>query len=145
PWHKDYNVAVVAHGRLGAFTKPTTKAGVPHVEAPAEVLDRMITARVHLDDMIEENGPLRVIPGSHRAYRDDGEPVRPPVSVHCRAGDVVLMRPLLTHASGHCDPNTTRHRRTVHLECAPEPQLPDGYEWHDYVRLGSRNDSEPDA
>jgi hypothetical protein len=130
PWHKDYNVAVVEHRSFGVFTKPTRKAGVPHVEAPAELLDRMITARIHLDDMTDDNGPLRVIPGSHLGV-EEGEPV----TIYCRAGDVLLMRPLLTHASGHCAPTTTRHRRIVHLECAPSSVLPDGYEWHDFVRL----------
>jgi hypothetical protein len=134
PWHKDVNVAVRAHGVMGRFAKPTTKAGVPHVEAPAELLGRMVTVRIHLDDVTDENGPLRVIPGSHH---DDGgqRASRPPVAIGCRAGDVLLMRPLLTHASGHCDPATTRHRRIVHLECAPSPELPDGYEWHDFVGL----------
>lgn len=135
PWHKDYNVAVKAHRDFRVFTKPTTKAGVPHVEAPAELLDRMVTARVHLDDMADENGPLRVVPGSHRFYRVEGDPRRPPTVIRCRAGDVLLMRPLLTHASSHCDPATDRHRRIIHLECAPSPDLPDGYEWHDYARL----------
>lgn len=135
PWHKDYNVAVRAHGKLGRFTKPTTKARVPHVEAPADLLGRMLTARIHLDDMTDENGPLRVIPGSHRSYRTGGECPSSPVVLRCRAGDVLLMRPLLTHASSHCDPATTRHRRVIHLECAPSPVLPDRYEWHDFVSL----------
>ncbi len=137
PWHKDYNVAVRAHGPIGRFTKPTTKAGVPHVEAPADLLGSMVTARIHLDEMIDENGPLRVIPGSHRSDRTDDDPVRPPVVIRCRAGDVLLLRPLLTHASSHPSPTTTRHRRIVHLECAPCADLPDGYQWHDFVRLAS--------
>jgi hypothetical protein len=135
PWHKDYNVAVLKHGRRGRFTKPTRKAGVPHVEAPADLLGKMVTVRIHLDDMTDENGPLRVIPGSHHFYRTDDEQSRSPLVIRCQAGDVLLMRPLLTHASGHCDPATTRHRRIVHLECAPSPVLSDGYEWHDFVKL----------
>ena len=133
PWHKDHTVAVAEHRPSVVFTKPTTKAGVPHVEAPTELLDRMVTARVHLDDMTDENGPLRVIPGSHR--RSDGEGA--PVTVRCRAGDVLLMRPLLTHGSGHCRPDTARHRRIVHLECAPSVEMPDGYRWHDFVSLAN--------
>jgi hypothetical protein len=135
PWHKDYNVAVKSHGPTGLFNKPTKKAGVPHVEAPEELLAWMLTARIHLDDMTDENGALRVVPGSHRFYHASDDTPRPPVSVHCSAGDVLLMRPLLTHASGHCRPETRRHRRIVHLECAPSPALPDGYEWHDFVPL----------
>lgn len=135
PWHKDYTVAVTAHGPLGRFRKPTTKAGIPHLEAPTDLLSRMLTARVHLDDMTDENGPLRVVPGSHRFDRTDDDESRPAVTIRCHAGDVLLMRPLLTHASGHTDPATTRHRRIVHLECAPAGDPGDGYEWHTFVPL----------
>jgi hypothetical protein len=135
PWHKDYTVAVRAHGPLGRFRKPTTKAGIPHLEAPTELLSRMLTARVHLDDMTDENGPLRVVPGSHRFDSTAADELRPPVVVRCRAGDVLLMRPLLTHASGHADAGTAMHRRIVHLECAPAGELVDGYEWRDFVPL----------
>lgn len=135
PWHKDWTIAVKAHGRLGTFNKPTTKAGVPHVEAPVELLRGMLTIRIHLDDVTPENGPLRVVPGSHAG--PDG---RPPETIACRAGDVLLMRPLLSHASGHSDPATARHRRLIHLECAPVPGLPDGYEWHDFIPIKTATD-----
>jgi hypothetical protein len=135
PWHKDYSLAVRAHGRAGAFTKPTVKAGVPHVVAPRGVLDRMVTARVHLDDMTPENGPLRVIPGSHRAYHQKDDPPREAVTLHCRAGDVLLMRPLVTHASGHSKTDAGLHRRIVHLECAADAELADGYAWKWFVPI----------
>jgi hypothetical protein len=35
-----------------------------HLEPPVEILERMLTARLHLDDCDEANGPLRVILGS---------------------------------------------------------------------------------
>ncbi len=136
PWHKDYSVAVAAHGRTGVFTKPTVKAGVPHVIAPRDVLDRMLTVRVHLDDVTPENGPLRVVPGSHRAYRACDDESREAVALHCRAGDVLLMRPLVTHASGHSRTDAGRHRRIVHLECAADAELPDGYAWKWFVTVG---------
>ena len=139
PWHKDVCIAVKAHGPPGTFTKPTVKAGVPHVEAPTELLDRMVTVRIHLDPMTPDNGPLRVVPGSHRGR--DGEPV----TLLCAAGDVLLMRPLLTHASGHSRPDTPLHRRIVHLECSPSPDLPDGYAFHDYIRLGGHWSPPPTA
>jgi len=131
PWHKDFNIAVRAHGAIGRFRKPTTKAGVPHVEAPDELLRRMLTVRIHLDDMTEDNGPLRVIPGSHENSAEE----RPPRSVHCLAGDALFMRPLLTHSSANSRPGCDRHRRILHFECAPEPSLPDGYAWFEFVPL----------
>jgi hypothetical protein len=129
PWHKDYSIAVAAHGRTGAFTKPTMKAGVPHVIAPRELLDRMLTVRIHLDAATPDNGPLRVIPGSHRFYHPGQDEPREAVTLCCRAGDVLLMRPLVTHASGHSKPGAGLHRRIVHLECADSAELPDGYAW----------------
>lgn len=135
PWHKDYNIAVQEHCGDAVFTKPTTKAGVPHVMAPAAVLDRMLTARIHLDDVTANNGPLRVIPGSHRHYAMGADDPREPVAIQCRAGDVLLMRPLVTHASGHTNPVAGLHRRIVHVECAAMPELPDGYRWHDFRPL----------
>jgi ectoine hydroxylase-related dioxygenase (phytanoyl-CoA dioxygenase family) len=126
---------VAEHGRLGVFTKPTTKAGVPHVMAPFEQLSAMLTARIHLDDVTPENGPLRVLPGSHRFYATGDDIPVEPVTIHCRAGDVLLMRPLLTHASGHCKGEAPRHRRIIHLECAPTPLLDDGYRWHSFEPL----------
>jgi Phytanoyl-CoA dioxygenase (PhyH) len=135
PWHKDYNIAVAEHGSDGIFTKPTTKAGVPHVMAPEALLNAMLTARIHFDDVTPDNGPLRVLPGSHRFYATGEDEPRGPFAVHCRAGDVLLMRPLLTHASGHSKAEAGLHRRIIHLECAASPELPDGYRWYSFHRL----------
>ena len=136
PWHKDYSLAVREHRPSAVFTKPTVKTGVPHVVAPKEVLDRMLTVRVHLDDATPENGPLRVIPGSHRAYHQKDDPPREAVTLHCRAGDVLLMRPLVTHASGHSKTDAGLHRRIVHLECADDAELADGYAWKWFFKVG---------
>jgi ectoine hydroxylase-related dioxygenase (phytanoyl-CoA dioxygenase family) len=134
PWHKDLTIAVREHHRGSrTFTKPTTKAGVPHAEAPEEVLAAMLTARIHLDDVTEENGPLKVIPGSHRAGKRLHLGDTPPVSIQVAAGDVLLIRPLLAHSSGRSHPDTRRHRRILHLEFAASPELADGFAWHCFV------------
>ena len=133
PWHKDLAVAV-KDNRLPSteFGRPTRKYGVPHAEAPAWLLGRMLTARLHLDEVTEENGPLRVIPGSHRDGKESaagGNEVR----VLCGRGDVLLMRPLVSHCSGHSADDTRRHRRILHLEFSAVRELPDGYEWHTFI------------
>src|SRR5262245_13416283 len=57
PWHKDLTIAVRDNRLPSArFRRPTTKAGVPHVEAPLDVLEAMLTLRIHLDAADEENG-----------------------------------------------------------------------------------------
>jgi hypothetical protein len=135
PWHRDLTIAVKKHGTFGKFRRPTVKSGVPHVEAPTELLAGMLTARIHLDAVTDRNGPLRVLPGSHAAGRGDGCGAREPVAVCCNAGDVLLMRPLLLHSSSHSEPNHRAHRRIVHLEMAAGPGLPEPYEWHDFVAI----------
>lgn len=129
PWHKDMTIAV-KNNKLPSeqFTKPTFKAGVPHVEGPEWLLEQMLTLRLHLDDMTDDNGPLKVIPGSHR-NREDASPV----TILGARGDVLLMRPLLSHSSNKSKDDTNQHRRILHYEFSPVNALPDGYAWHDYV------------
>lgn len=135
PWHRDKTIAVRKHGALGEFKKPTSKVGVPHVEAPAIVLESMLTARIHLDAMTEKNGPLRVIPRSHVERSEAASCDQAAVTLQCSSGDVLLMRPLLLHASSHSQPGHDRHRRILHLEFAALAELPGGYEWHDFVAV----------
>ncbi len=133
PWHKDLTIAVRDNRLRGpSYRAPTRKEGVPHVEAPVQVLEAMVTARLHLDDAIEENGPLKVIPGSHRT----GKVLKlgtTPQSILAQRGDVLLMRPLLAHASGPSHPGTRRHRRILHLEFAASAELPHRYAWYTFV------------
>lgn len=129
PWHKDMTIAV-QDNRLPSerFLHPTTKAGVPHVEAPHEILDQMLTLRLHLDPATEENGPLQVIPGSQRSTSDVCATAEP-VTIFAAAGDVLAMRPLLSHCSGLSQPGSQLHRRILHFEFAASPTLPDGFTW----------------
>ncbi|WP_417747418.1 phytanoyl-CoA dioxygenase family protein [Rosistilla oblonga] len=133
-WHKDMSIAVKNNTITSAsFSRPTVKAGVPHVIACDEVLKQLLTLRIHLDEVTAENGPLRVIPGSHRSSDTTGESLETAVDIHAAAGDVLAMRPLISHSSGASTPGTRRHRRILHLEFAPSPSLPDGVQWHDFI------------
>jgi ectoine hydroxylase-related dioxygenase (phytanoyl-CoA dioxygenase family) len=42
------------------------KEAVNYAHAPREALERVVALRLHLDDSNENNGPLRVLPGTHR-------------------------------------------------------------------------------
>lgn len=137
PWHKDLTIAVKDnHLPSECFTRPTFKAGVPHVIAPVELLERMLTIRIHLDDVTAENGPLRVIPGSHRTGKEIVAGSAEPVTIFAERGDALAMRPLVEHSSGDSHPETQRHRRILHLEFAAHEELPDGYEWRQFVPGG---------
>lgn len=132
PWHQDRTVAVRSRTTVQGFSGWTRKEGVWHVLAPPEVLERMITLRIHLDDADAENGALQVVPGTHKYghFAVDGEAgrrVTPAVTLSVRAGDIVAMKPLLLHSSNRSGDH--RPRRVLHLEFASDP-LPDGLQWH---------------
>src|SRR5207344_3420774 len=64
-WHQDRTIAVRKRLDTPGFGPWSEKLGVAHVEPPVEILERMVTLRVHLDDCPAANGPLRLLPGSH--------------------------------------------------------------------------------
>ncbi|MGL4464370.1 MAG: phytanoyl-CoA dioxygenase family protein [Planctomycetia bacterium] len=130
PWHKDLTVAVERHPpALLEFRKPTTKDGVAHLEAPTELLMEMLTLRFHLDAQTLENGPLNVVPGTHRSGKILDLAHAPPTAVLGGVGSVLAMRPLLIHGSGRSSDDTPLHRRILHLEFAARRDLPDGVRW----------------
>lgn len=137
PWHQDLAIAVRERRETEGYSGWSAKDGVPHVLPPAHVLEQMLAVRVHLDDCHVANGPVRVIPGSHRFGRLEDhrvEELRQSVAeVVCevpRAG-ALLMRPLLLHASSKSE--QPGHRRVVHIEYAGG-DLPGGVEWAFRIR-----------
>jgi hypothetical protein len=130
-WHQDLTIAVKERVDTEGFTAWSTKEGVVHVQPPLQILQKMLTVRIHLDDTDETNGALRVIPGSHQHGRLNPSEIanwsRQQSSLCCvAAGGVVLMRPLILHSSSAA--LHPRHRRVVHFEyCSGE--LPAGLRW----------------
>jgi ectoine hydroxylase-related dioxygenase (phytanoyl-CoA dioxygenase family) len=131
-YHQDRAIAVKERREVQGFHGWSVKEGVPHVLPPASVLEGMLSARIHLDDCGEENGPLRVSPGTHRLGIIEKADAPRIVLRHgeavctCPAGAVLLMRPLLLHASSKSV--APSHRRVVHIEYA-NSSLPGGLEW----------------
>ncbi len=138
-WHQDRTIAVREKRETKGFGPWTVKAGVPHVQPPIEILENMLTVRLHLDNCDETNGPLRVIAGSHRAGFLDAEAIAswtastPAMDCLLGQGGIVLMRPLLLHSSARA--TRPHHRRVIHLEFASET-LPYGLEWFESLHHG---------
>jgi hypothetical protein len=133
PWHQDLTLAVCARVESPGFGPWSIKEGIPHVQPPAEFLEQMLAIRLHLDDCDETNGALRLLPGTHRSGRLNAEQVQTlrqqDSELICRlnAGDALLMRPLLLHASSRSQ--SSRPRRVLHIEYAG-CNLPEGLDWH---------------
>jgi ectoine hydroxylase-related dioxygenase (phytanoyl-CoA dioxygenase family) len=68
-WHQDLTIALERRVDVPGYGPWSVKDGVVHAQGPVELLEKMVTVRIHLDDTPAENGALRVIPGSHRHGR----------------------------------------------------------------------------
>jgi ectoine hydroxylase-related dioxygenase (phytanoyl-CoA dioxygenase family) len=129
-WHQDTALPLQARADVAGWGPWSDKHGVLYAHAPASALDRVIALRVHLDDSTADNGPLRVIPHSHR------EGVLTDEQVRVRAGDaryetctvalggLVAMRPLIIHASSKV--RGAAPRRVIHIEYASSLHAGDG-------------------
>jgi ectoine hydroxylase-related dioxygenase (phytanoyl-CoA dioxygenase family) len=132
-WHQDLTIAVRERKDVDGFGPWTTKAGVLHVQPPARVLNGILAIRLHLDESGPDNGPLRVISGSHREGRLSAEQIggwdkANAVTCIVPKGGALVMRPLLLHASSACA--VPPSRRVIHIEFAAV-ELPQGLDWHD--------------
>lgn len=134
PWHKDLTIAVKDNAiQSRHFSNPTVKATIPHVVASDLVLQSMVTLRIHLDKVTDENGPLRVLPGSH-LHRDClGQGMDTVATIIADEGDTLAMRPLIHHSSGNSKCGSQLHRRILHLEFSSMQSLPDGAIWYHYI------------
>jgi ectoine hydroxylase-related dioxygenase (phytanoyl-CoA dioxygenase family) len=135
-WHQDLTIAVKARAQVTGYGPWTEKAGVPHVQPPISVLERMLAVRIHLDACGSENGPVRVLDRSHRLGRLSGSSIDAvrarQVATDCVVdqGGVLAFRPLLLHASAPA--TVPDHRRVIHIEFAHGDLTPP-LAWHRQV------------
>ncbi|HSY62630.1 MAG TPA: phytanoyl-CoA dioxygenase family protein, partial [Cytophaga sp.] len=64
-YHQDLTISVDKKIELPDFGPWTVKQNQFAVQPPLEILKNIFTIRIHLDDTNEQNGALKVIPGSH--------------------------------------------------------------------------------
>lgn len=131
-WHQDRTVAVSKQFEATGWKPWTRKADAWHVQPPLDVLEAMITIRLHLDDATLANGCLRVVPASHKLgllpTQLVAQHMRSAQIVDCEAaaGDALLMRPHILHASAKSD--SLLPRRVLHFEYSSYA-LPQGITW----------------
>jgi ectoine hydroxylase-related dioxygenase (phytanoyl-CoA dioxygenase family) len=121
-WHQDTALPLVERRDVAGWGPWSTKGGITYAHAPASALSQVVALRVHLDASSIDNGPLRVLPGTHeRGVLTDAqihaaaERVEPVTCIAGRGG-VLIMRPLLIHASSKLV--SAASRRVLHFEYA---------------------------
>lgn len=135
-YHQDLTISVDRKIEAEGFGPWTLKQDLFGVQPPLEILENIFTMRIHLDDTDGNNGALRVVPGSHKKgiYRPGAINWKKETEVTCSvpAGGIMIMKPLLLHASNRTT-NQSR-RRVIHLEFCNR-ELPGPLEWAERIGL----------
>jgi hypothetical protein len=131
-WHQDLSIPVQNRIDIAGYGPWSTKEDILHVQPPAQILEKMVSLRLHLDDCAVDNGAIKFIAGSHLGgllepaqiaeWRDNHQHQICPAE----RGDIIAMRPLILHSSSTS--TTPAHRRVLHLEYT-SAELPAGLHW----------------
>jgi len=131
-WHQDTALPLRERKELRGWGPWSVKEGVIYAHAPASALDQVLALRIHLDDSTAHNGPLRVLPGTHKLGVLSDDAIRqlateiPAADCLAPEGGVLAMRPLLVHASSKSQVRTMR--RVLHIEFAASAIIAEGLE-----------------
>ena len=127
-WHQDRTICVKEQIDTPGYRAWNRKNGAIHVEPPFDLLERMMTIRIHIDDVSNDNAPLKIALGSHRMGRVPEDSVKARVSeceqICClaQAGDVWLYSTPILHASDRS--LGVGRRRVLQLDYSAD-ELPD--------------------
>lgn len=134
--HQDLSIPVYQKLDHPALSGWSEKEGGIFVQPPTEVLHDLVAVRLHVDQCAANDGPLKVVPGSHIHGRLNLEEA---ISLRTINGELIcpvargaamLMRPLLLHSSSKASGQSKR--RVLHFLFAPK-SLPFGLRWHHAV------------
>ena len=129
-WHQDLTISVNEKANLPGYGPWTVKQDQYAVQPPLSILQNNFTVRIHLDDANEGNGALKVISGSHLKgicrpetidWKRETEDI-----CNVNAGGIMIMRPLLLHASNRTTNN--KPRKVIHIEFS-NAGLPTELKW----------------
>ena len=131
-WHQDRTIAVSSKREIDGWGPWSIKDGCHHVQPGIDVLNSMVTFRLHIDESTEENGCLKVIPESHKigvmSQPEIKSYVQDSIPVQCLAKpySALVMRPHILHASSKA--TKPSNRRVLHVEYSSYT-LPIGLKW----------------
>lgn len=126
-WHQDTALPMLDKRESEGWGPWSVKDGVTYAHAPAKALENVLAVRLHLDDSTLQNGPLRILPGTHNTGVLTDEELHhlseQVLAVECPvpAGGAILMRPLVVHASSKSI--SDEPRRVIHIEYAAQREI----------------------
>jgi ectoine hydroxylase-related dioxygenase (phytanoyl-CoA dioxygenase family) len=135
-YHQDLTISVDRKVEVDNFENWTTKQKQFAVQPPKEILEQNFTIRIHIDKTTKDNGALKVLNKSHKKgiVRIDAIEVENETETICEVekGGIMIMRPLLFHASNKTTNN--ERRRVIHIEFSNQ-NLPKELKWSEKTNL----------
>ncbi|WP_420572250.1 phytanoyl-CoA dioxygenase family protein [Kordia sp.] len=135
-YHQDLSISVDRKQEVSGYTNWTFKKGQYGVQPPIDILEDIVTIRIHLNTTEKENGALKVIPTSHckGIYRPETIDWTTETEHVCevKKGSVMLMKPLTLHASERT--TNGKQRRVLHLEFSSK-KLAKHLQWQEYCSV----------
>ena len=135
-YHQDLTISVNKKIETANFENWTVKQNQFAVQPPKEILEDNFTIRIHLDKTTKDNGALKVINNSHSKgiLRIENMDFEKEKETMCEVekGGIMIMKPLLFHASNKTTNN--ERRRVIHIELSKQ-QLPEDLEWSEKTIL----------
>lgn len=132
PVHQDLSIPVRERIDASNLRGWSLKEDGWYVQPPVSVLEQLVAVRLHLDECGPYDGPLYVVPGSHKQGQ-----ISPQAAAEMRggesaclanAGDALVMRPLLLHRSSKS--TGASRRRVLHFLYGPA-SMPQGIQWRE--------------
>jgi ectoine hydroxylase-related dioxygenase (phytanoyl-CoA dioxygenase family) len=131
-WHQDTALPLCERHETPGWGPWSVKDGVIYAHAPTAALAQVLALRIHLDNSTADNGPLRVLPATHKmgVLSDDAihKLAEEVTNVDCLVprGGVLAMRPMIVHASSKS--RSEMSRRVLHVEYAASRFIENGLE-----------------
>jgi ectoine hydroxylase-related dioxygenase (phytanoyl-CoA dioxygenase family) len=139
-YHQDLTISVDKKIDIENFGPWTVKQNQFAVQPAIDILQNIFTIRIHLDDTDENNGALEVVPKSHLKgiYRPETINWTFETKTICNvpAGGLMIMKPLLLHASDKTTNN--KKRRIIHIEFS-NMELPKDLGWSEKLSWDGPN------
>jgi len=136
-WHQDLTINLTNRKEVVGFKNWRTNQVRTVVQPSREILERIFTIRVYLDDCTKENGALRVIENSHKngiIEVKDWINHKTGIEKICevKAGGILMMKPLILHSSRRTE--NQKNRRVIHIEFT-DSELSNGLRWKEKMTL----------
>jgi len=126
-WHQDTALPLRERIEAAGWGPWSLKEGIHYAHAPTSALGPVVALRISFDDSTLENGPLRILPRTHTLGVLSDDSVHEiasrsaPIDCVVPKGGILIMRPLLIHASSKSHSETPR--RVLHVEYAASESI----------------------